>query len=110
MGVENSDTEISSSKPISPQTLGSNVETCTILSVRCGTCKDFPSDVLQFRFNTNITANFCQKITVRSLISCLEDGKPPFGQDRAYPSENLAPHPHVDGACRGCQFRRASAL
>ena len=80
MGVENSDTEISSFKPISPETLGSNVETCTILSVRCGTCKDFPSDGLQFRFNTNITANFCQKITVRSLISVLKMGSHLLGR------------------------------
>ena len=87
--------------PVAERTSGVKEE---ILSVRCGTCKDFPSDGLQFRFNINIVANFCQKITVRSLISCLKDEKPPFGQDRAYSSENLAPHPHVDASVEQAPF------
>ena len=40
----------------------------------------------------------------------LWNGKPPFGQDKTCSTEYLAPHPHVDGLCRGWQlYRRASA-
>ena len=41
-------------------------------------------------------------LAVRSLISlCLIDGKLPVGQDRACSTENLTPHPQVDGTCKG---------
>ena len=41
-----------------------------------------------------------RRLAVRSLISsCLIDGKPPFGQERACSMENLAPQ--IDGMCRG---------
>ena len=63
MRVENSNIKkVLSNQPPHAETVGSIVKACTILSVRCGTCKHFPSDGLQFRFNANITANFCQKI------------------------------------------------
>ena len=52
-----------------------------------------------------------RRLAVRSLISlCLIEGEPPLGQERACSTENLAPQPHVDGVCRGCQlYLRAGA-
>ena len=52
MGIENSNIKIGSFEPSSPETIGSNVQTSTILSILCDTPKSFPSDWLQFRFNT----------------------------------------------------------
>ena len=46
MRIENSDVKICSFELTSPEAVGSNVETCTILSVRSGTCEDFPGDWL----------------------------------------------------------------
>ena len=57
----------------------SNVQTCSILNIGGGS------------------------VAVKSLISlCHMEGKPPFGQERTCSIENLAPHPHVEGAEKGC--------
>ena len=46
-----------------------------------------------------------RRLAVRFLISlCLMGGKPPLGQNRACCTENLAPHPQVDGVFRGGQL------
>ena len=58
MGGEYSDIKVGSLKPTTPEAVGSNVQTCTILSIRRGSCKGFTSYRLQIRFNTNIIANF----------------------------------------------------
>ena len=62
MGVEYSDIKIGSLKLTTPEAVGSNVQTCTILSIRRGSCKGFTSYQLQIRFNTNIIANFSWEV------------------------------------------------
>ena len=58
MGFEYADIKVGSLEPTAPQPIGSDVQTCTILSIRCGSSKGFPSYWLQIRFNTNIITNF----------------------------------------------------
>ena len=62
MRIENSDIKVCSFKPTSPEAIGSNVETCTILGIGSGACQNFPGDRLQIRFNANITTDFGKKI------------------------------------------------
>ena len=62
MGIENTDIEVCSFKSASPEAIGSNVETCTILDVRRGTCENFPGNRLQVRFDADVTADFGKKI------------------------------------------------
>ena len=47
VGIENADVKVDlcSFKSTSPEAIGSNVETCTILGVRRGTCENFPGTV-----------------------------------------------------------------
>ena len=58
MRIKNSDIKKCSFEPASPETIGGNVEACTILNIRGSTCEDFPGDWLQFRFNTDIATDF----------------------------------------------------
>ena len=62
MGIENTDIEVCSFKSTSPEAIGSNVETCTILGVRRGTCENFPGNRLQVRFDADVTADFGKEI------------------------------------------------
>ena len=56
MKIENSHFKIGLLKPTTPETIGYNVETCAVLSIRSGICEDFLGD-LQVRFGTDVTTN-----------------------------------------------------
>ena len=111
MRVENTNIKLCYFKPSSPEPIGCNVKTCTIwvlevAPVRASLVIGCRSDSMQTSPHTSVS-----RLAVRSLISlCLMDGKPPFGQDRACSTENLAPHPHVDGMCKGCQLYRRGTV
>ena len=59
MWIEDTNIQKGSFRSASPETVDGDVKPCTILTIRCGACKDFPSHWLQFRLNTDITADFC---------------------------------------------------
>ena len=111
MRIENSDIKICSfnrppQKPLAAMSRCAPSWALEVAPMRTSPVIGCRSGSMQTSLQTSV-----RRLAVRSLISlCLMDGKPPFGQDRACSTKNLAPHPHVDGVCKGCQlYWRASA-
>ena len=65
------DIKVGSFEPASPETIGSDIKTCTILSTRGGTCEGFSSNRLQFRLNTDITTYFSEEVGSRLVPNML---------------------------------------
>ena len=63
MRVENPNIKESSLKPTTPETIGSNIKSCTILGVRRRTSEYLTINGLKVWLNANTVANFCEQVS-----------------------------------------------
>ena len=110
--IEDSNISIALFKTASPKTIHWDIRTSTVLNISCFVIKFLSVSGCKWGSTSTSWHTSVSRSAIKSLTSLWQiDGNSPFGQDRAWSTENVEPHAQWEGIREGSQpYRKQEHL